>query len=929
LLGAAGLAGLYALSQGNYLFFHCVVEMFAVVVACVVFAIFWNARALQENGFFLFVGIACLFAGIFDLLHALTYQGMSICPGMSGDESIQLKTAGRWVAGSSFLIGPLFLHRRINRTATFLAYCAFLAVVLFLVFTDIFPNSYRQGLGMTLFQQISRGLSGIVFLAAAVLLVYRRGEFDRQVFRFLLASLIASSASELASALSTDFYGLLKVFAHLSEVLSLVLIYKAFVEVGLRNPLNLLFRDLKQREESLRESEQKFRRLYEQAPVGYYSLDMNGCLVEANEACLDILGRTREEVLGRPFAELLVPQGVEQFCQSLAGCQAGGEIQEIEAEIQGKDGSTTVILLDGRIWQDGQENTQKIHCSMRDITRRKRVEQKLQDYSRALEATNTALKQAAELHEEILRKDRLQADLVRAKEVAEAANCAKSQFLANMSHEIRTPLNGILGFAKLLVQGADEGDAAARKEFLEVIHNSGEHLLTLINDILDLSKLESGKIEVECVPCSPHQIIAEAISVLRVRAQEKGVRLENTWIGPVPEEIHSDPARLRQIVMNLVSNAIKFTEVGAVQVLARLVRTEGRQQLAIEVVDTGIGIPADKLEAIFEPFVQADSSVTRRFGGTGLGLAISRRIAAALGGKLTAESQEGAGSTFTATIDTGCLDGVRLLRSPGEVMTSVPRTREPGNSPLQLSPARILLVEDGDTNRKLIELVLRRAGATVLSAENGRLGVEAAARQAFDLILMDMQMPVMDGYTAARLLRDRGTTVPIIALTAHAMRGDEEKCQAAGCSGFLSKPIDPDRLVHAVGEFLAASGGGPRGAEYPPQPSHCEGSPLVSTLPTGDAAFRGIVEEFLLCLPTKLGHMRQAWAGGDFATLTQLAHWLKGAAGTMGFAAFTEPASRLHALAKSGQGEHIEAVLDELIEMGNRATLAPPETAAC
>ena len=259
--------------------------------------------------------------------------------------------------------------------------------------------------------------------------------------------------------------------------------------------------------------------------MGYYSLDMNGYLVEANGACLGILGRTREEVLGRPFAELLVPQIVEQFYQSLAGCQAGGEILEIEAEIQGKDGSTTVVLLDGRIWQDGQENTQKIHCSMRDITRRKRMEQKLQDYSRTLEATNTALKQAAEC----ARGDPPQGPPAGRSGQGEGGGRGRQprQEPVPGQHEPRDPHAAERDprlRRMLLAQGADEGDAAERTEFLEIIHSSGEHLLTLINDILDLSKIEAGRIEVECVPCSPHQIIAEAISVLRVRAQEKGVR---------------------------------------------------------------------------------------------------------------------------------------------------------------------------------------------------------------------------------------------------------------------------------------------------------------------------------------------------------------------------------------------------------------------
>jgi hypothetical protein len=232
LLVTAFLAGLYALSQYNWLLFHSLVEISALVVAVAVFLLFWNARRFLDNGFFLFVGIACVFGGILDLMHALSYRGVSVFPGDTGDQSIQLKTAGRWIASFSFIVAPLFLRRKINVTATLVAYGGVLALVLGLVFWDLFPDYYVPGAGMNRSQQFSRGLSCLAFLAAAALLLARRKEFDAHVFRLLLASLIASSASELASAVSTDFYGVPKVFAHLSEVVSLYLVYKAFIEVG-------------------------------------------------------------------------------------------------------------------------------------------------------------------------------------------------------------------------------------------------------------------------------------------------------------------------------------------------------------------------------------------------------------------------------------------------------------------------------------------------------------------------------------------------------------------------------------------------------------------------------------------------------------------------------------------------------------------------
>ena len=268
-----------------------------------------------------------------------------------------------------------------------------------------------------------------------------------------------------------------------------------------------------------------------------------------------------------------------------------------------------------------------------------------------------------QLTEEIREKERVQADLVSAKETAEAANTAKSEFLANMSHEIRTPLNGVLGFSDLLLKGADDGREEVRRDYLQTIKSSGEHLLALLNDILDLSKIEAGQFTVERIACSPHEIITHVVSLMRAQAQRKGLDLTYEWSSDVPESIITDPARLRQLLTNLVGNAVKFTEQGSVCIMAHIDRH--RSLLRVDVTDTGIGIADHKLNEVFDPFRQADNSVTRRFGGTGLGLAISRHLAEALGGRLTVESVLGEGSTFTLEIDAGSLSDVPMRPTPG------------------------------------------------------------------------------------------------------------------------------------------------------------------------------------------------------------------------------------------------------------------------
>jgi signal transduction histidine kinase/CheY-like chemotaxis protein len=509
----------------------------------------------------------------------------------------------------------------------------------------------------------------------------------------------------------------------------------------------------------------------------------------------------------------------------------------------------------------------------------------------------------AQLQEEIARRQRVQVDVERAKNAAEAANRAKSQFLANMSHEIRTPLNAILGFTDLLRRGADGGSEAERRDYLETIHASGNHLLSLINDILDLSRIEANRLEIGCIRCSPNDLITETISVLRVRATEKGLYLNLRWDGPMPATILTDPFRLRQLLVNLLGNAVKFTRTGGVTVTARLLPNAEKPQLQIEVADTGVGIAADKLEDIFNPFVQADNSVTREFGGTGLGLAISRRIVDALGGRVDVQSELDKGSTFTATIDTGSLDGVALL-SP-TIADGVAATRaHHQNTEISLSSTRVLLVEDGNINRKLISLILRRAGAEVMTAENGQIAVELAAQHTFDAILMDMQMPVMDGYTATARLREQGITAPVIALTAHAMKGDEDKCRAAGCSGYLAKPVNADDLLRTLGGML-----GPRPL---PAGSTEDVAGIVSSLPTEDADFREIVEEYVAVLDGQLEDMHRAWSDRQGDVLARQAHRLKGTAGTAGFEPFTAPARRLEQMAKAGQWDEAGQVLGEI-----------------
>jgi CheY-like chemotaxis protein/HPt (histidine-containing phosphotransfer) domain-containing protein len=483
-------------------------------------------------------------------------------------------------------------------------------------------------------------------------------------------------------------------------------------------------------------------------------------------------------------------------------------------------------------------------------------------------------------------------------------------------------MNAILGFTELLKRGYGKNELNAKK-YLETIHSSGKHLLEIINDILDLSKIEAGHLDVEKLSCSPHAIVFEVVTVLSVRAREKGIALRFHTEGPIPETVVSDPTCLRRIVTNLVGNAIKFTERGSVSVVMRLAPESEKPRIAIDVIDSGIGIFGDKLGSVFDPFVQGDSSVTRRFGGTGLGLTISRRFARALGGDVIVVSEHGVGSRFTVTVQTGALDGVRML-GPRELSAHVREQDAVSCATWRFPPARVLVVEDGPENRELLKLVLSEAGLLVSEAEHGEAGVAHARRESFDLVLMDMQMPVMDGYTATRVMRAEGLHVPIIALTANAMKGAEKDVMDAGCTGFLIKPIDIDQLL----ETLAALLGGVRidhheRADTFSAPAPQMSGAAVDTAPVrsrlaGNPRLRPAIRKFAARLDEQLLAFEHAFTARNFEQLAQLAHWLRGAAGTVGYDDFTEPAARLEEAALDQATSQIEFLIVELRDLAKR-----------
>ena len=611
---------------------------------------------------------------------------------------------------------------------------------------------------------------------------------------------------------------------------------------------------------------------------GVVFADAANVIVEVNEYFAKFVGKPREEILGRRIEELHTGEVLAGILAHLERfrTQVGAEPVVVQRAL----GKAQVIM-----------RLQPIYCD--------------------------------QIYTGVLLNVIDVSELVEARRQAEAATEAKSRFLANMSHEIRTPMTAILGYTDLLMNPALPADT--RAGYLATVRRNAEHLLDLINDILDLSKIEAGKMSLAVGPCPIGPLLADLMSLFRVRAQQRGNTLGVEYCGPVPETIQTDTSRLRQALLNLIGNAVKFTENGSVRVVVTLLETwrPGQPGLRFDVIDTGIGIDPAFLPRLYEPFAQADESTSRMYGGTGLGLSITRNIVQLLDGELKVESTPGKGTTFSMIIPTGDLTGVRLIQGFEETFAQSASTESEAATGANLNGLRLLLAEDSPDNQDLIRILLEGAGAQVTLAEDGQVAVEKAQTGSFDVVLMDMNMPHLDGYQATRRLRQEGYQQPIIALTASAMMNDVDRCLQAGCDAHLAKPIDRARLFETLAKYAAkppepmASAQGPSSGVAASQPP----APIVSRL-ADDPQMAQLLERFVERLPGYLHGMQAALASKNYTELQRFAHRLKGAGGGYGYPSLTEAAARLETAAKQADAEvaaqaveHL-AVLCQAVKLG-------------
>lgn len=786
--------GLYAAKSYHYLLFHTLVELFGIAIAFVILTLVWNSQWDTNNRYLKILGLGYAAAAGIDLVQTLAFKGMNIFSGYDANLPTQLWIAARSIQALTLLAAPLAGKRRINLPLLSAGYSVVSLLLVWAAFSGIFPDCFVEGKGLTSFKITTEYLIVTAIAVGSYLLHRIRNSFKPSTYRMILASYLFTIASELAFTTYFSVYGLSNMIGHYLKVIAYFLLYRAIFVASVSDPLGTLFKELKQSEQSLieaknsveqqvaertaalQESEERLRSqeirlksILEGTHVGTWEWNVQTGETVFNERWAEIIGYTLAElepVSIETWMKCTHPDELKKSAELMESHFAGElEFYDCEVRMLHRDGHWVWVHDRGRVasWSDDGKPL-LMAGTHQDITLRKELEQ----------------------------------SLIEAKEMAEAANQAKSDFLANMSHEIRTPMNGVIGMAQLL---RFTELTSEQQEYLVSIETSADNLLSLINDILDLSKIESGKVELEFTDFSLRKALQDIIITQKARIFEKGLQIKQDIAADLPELVNGDQLRVKQVFINLLGNAIKFTERGTITIAAAILERESNRALIrITVSDTGIGMSQETLQKIFDPFAQADSSTTRRFGGTGLGLSICRKLAELMGGAITVESTPGSGSSFHLDLSFTC-SASKAIRPDGAAPLSTIHKPE--------RPLTILIAEDNQINQRTLEMILLKTGHQPVCADNGQKALERWHNGGVDVILMDIQMPVMNGLEALEQIRIEeaatGKHTAVIALTADALKGTEEKLIKAGFDGYLTKPVKIMDLLNKLVRLTAGN----------------------------------------------------------------------------------------------------------------------------
>lgn len=838
--------------------FHSCIEIvgsliaFAAGFACLMY--FFGLK----NRYYLIVGLGFFISGSEDLAHGvLSFTRLFEESGVDFTRFIPgTYVTGRLILASMTIAAPLLeqsmgISKNVKREAFI---CTDIAILIGGSMTAlafalplpkfIYPDSF-----------IARPvdlLSAILFLVA-FLLVWKRYRLNKDIFSAtLLASILFNLGGQIYMSFSKQLFDAPFDFAHMANVLSYLMPLLGIALQGLE--------EIRKSEVEVLKSLERERRLLvtqnsvDKAPEMIMWVEINSQIHYANRAACSLLGYQATEMIGKSLWEFCPEWPKEKRLREENVVGSDGSLV-FDINFNCKDGAEIPIAVTvNELKYDPGKNFLCVFG--RDI--REHIQ------------TINALKKAG------------------AK--AEVATRAKSEFLATMSHEIRTPLTAILGYSDALHNfGEIKKAPASRINMLSAIKRNGCHLLDLINDILDLSQIEAGQLDLNQTPSSPFALVQEVGANLLGRAQAKGIVFRIECTTPIPHEMSIDPMRFRQILTNLIGNAIKFTDKGNVLVRLSILNSTVEQDfLVVEVVDTGIGIPLEKQAVIFSPFTHGHDQQVRRSQGTGLGLSICQRLVVAGGGKITVQSKVDQGSVFAFTVPLTSTLNLWRPKNPDLLAQQALYASHQEIPNINLSETRILLVEDTPDTRELLTLFLEEAGATVSVATNGIDGVRTAiaaiqADSPYDLILMDMRMPGVPGFDATRKIRESGYTCPIIAITAYAMKGDKQACLDAGCDAYVTKPIDLRSLFETIEQQL------PQLDKLVQQKS---GVPGLFSDNFGDAQFEPIIKKYMTRLPGMLEQIQSARKDGELDQLCAVVHRLRGTATNYGYPQITAAADK-------------------------------------